>query len=71
MEGDTVLDLAALTSNPIDNGFLAIPDPRMLIWSGDAPGQWPDAQWSPGPTAPLGGEAMVVYSGTVTVTSYG
>ena len=69
MEGETEVDFGAITSNPIDNGFISMPDPPMLIWSGVEPGQWTDAQWRPGPTSPLGGEVMVIYSGTVTVSA--
>jgi len=43
--------------------------PATLTWDGTDPGQWNSAHWGPGGLTPGGGKAMVVDSGTVTVSS--
>lgn len=40
-----------------------------LTWDGTAGGQWTGAHWGPGPVAPVGGEPMVVKSGSVIVSA--
>jgi len=40
-----------------------------LTWDGADPAEWTSAHWAVGPVAPTGGEAMVVDSGRVTVST--
>ena len=60
---------------PVGTGFgpvhgpSIVSGPATLTWDGTDPGHWTSAHWDPGPVAPGGGEAMVVNSGTVTVSS--
>ena len=41
----------------------------VLTWDGSDPGEGTDAHWYPGPVAPQGGEAAVIDSGMVTVST--
>ena len=59
------------TSEDYDWGFrvAAVFGAATLTWDGTDPAEWTSAHWNPGVVAPSGGEAMVVNSGTVTVSS--
>ena len=46
-----------------------VSEPATLTWDGTDPGEWTGAHWGPGGLTPGGGKAMVVDSGTVTVSS--
>jgi len=43
--------------------------PPTLTWDGADPADWTDAHWNPGPIALVGGEAVVIDSGTVNVSA--
>ena len=45
------------------------PAPATLTWDGADPAEWTSAHWDPGSVVPAGGDAMVVDSGTVTVST--
>ena len=53
----------------VSGQFTRMLPPATLTWDGTDPGQWTSAHWTPGPVAPGGGEAVVVDSGAVTVST--
>ena len=51
------------------SGGEPVGDPTTLTWDGTDPAEWTSAHWNPGPIPPRADKAMVVNSGTVTVTT--
>ena len=61
--------ISPFTVNTVLAPAIEIPEPAALTWDGADTGQWTDVHWNPGPVAPAGGEAMLVDSGAVTISS--
>ena len=83
LDGNTVVGLGVLRGKWHDGASWSIPilehepdatirvslSSATLTWDGTDPAEWTSAHWNPGPLTPSGDEAMIVDSGTVTVST--
>ena len=69
LDFDYAIDLLSVAVASACDRAGVVSEPATLVWDGTGPGEWTSAHWSPGPVVPGGGEAMVVNSDMVTVSS--